>query len=273
MELPQEALDNAVLVVAHPDDEVLWFSSVIDDVARIVIVFNTSAKDADLAESVKAALAEHPCRDKIVTLDLTQVESHNLGDWPYPELTDYGIRLTRAPEYDAAYAEQAARIGEALEPHLAGIDNVFTHNPWGEYGHEAHVQLSKVATRLGAKRGATVWYGNYASGKSSRLMRHYVQGFGNEHYTRQVDTARARELADTYLRNGAWTFDENHAWFPTECFVRGPLETAEAAVGTLFPVNYLRVPFDPVPATTAPPGILQRLRRKLGSVARHAAAG
>jgi LmbE family N-acetylglucosaminyl deacetylase len=272
MELPQEALENSALVVAHPDDEVLWFSSIIEDVGHIIIVFNASAKHPDLAASISAALAGHRYRDKIVTLDLAQAESHNRADWPLPEDTDYGLRLERAPGLDAPYAEQAARVAEALDPHLAGMRNVFTHNPWGEYGHEAHVQLSKVTTRLAARRGATVWYGNYVSGKSSRLMRRYVHGFSNDYYRRDVDAARAREVADTYVRSGAWTFDGDHAFFPTECFIRGPLEAAaEAAAGALFPVNYLRVPFDPVPATTAPPGIIQRLQRKLRSVSGHAA--
>ena len=31
---------NSVLVVAHPDDEILWFSSIIKDVDKIIIVFN-----------------------------------------------------------------------------------------------------------------------------------------------------------------------------------------------------------------------------------------
>ena len=272
MELLQEALENSALVVAHPDDEVLWFSSVIEDVKRIIVVFNAATKYPDLAESISAALAGHPYRDKIVTLDLSQAESHNQADWPHPEDTDYGLRLARAPELDAPYAAQAARVADALDPHLAGTQNVFTHNPWGEYGHEAHVQLSRVTTRLAAKHGATVWYGNYVSGKSSRLMRQYLHGFGNDYYTCNVDATRAREVADTYMRNGVWTFDEDHTWFPTECFIRGPLEpAAETSAGALYPVNYIRVPFDPVPATTAPPGIVQRLHRKLRSVTGHAA--
>jgi LmbE family N-acetylglucosaminyl deacetylase len=272
MELPQEALENSVLVVAHPDDEVLWFSSVLDDVTRIVIAFNASAQHPGRADAMQAALAEHPCGDKIVALDLAQVESHNLSNWPYPDDTDYGLKLARVPERDAPYAEQAALVAGALDPHLAGVQNVFTHNPWGEYGHEGHVQLSKITTRLASKHGASIWYGNYVSGKSSRLMRRYLHGFHNDYYTRDVDASRSREIADTYLRNGAWTFDEDYVWFPSECFVRGPLEPSIASsTGTLFPVNYIRVPFDPVPVSTAPPGFFHRLRRKLRSVSGHAA--
>ena len=37
-ELP-EAFDRSVLVVAHPDDEVLWFGSVLEGVERVIMVY------------------------------------------------------------------------------------------------------------------------------------------------------------------------------------------------------------------------------------------
>ena len=256
MELPKKTFDNSALVVAHPDDEVLWFSSILDKVSRIVIVF----VDADH----RASLDGHVYRDKIVTLDIQQVRSHNLSDWPYPEVTDYGLRLSKDETLEVAYREQAASVAKILEPHLEGFENIFTHNPWGEYGHEAHVQLSRVTTALAEKRGAAIWYSNYVSGKSSRLMRNFLNGFRNDYCTHEIDIARAREIAGTYMHSGNWTFDPDYAWFPTECFVRGPLQhSAEQTEGTLFPVNYIRVPFDPVPPATPPPGLPTRIRRKL----------
>jgi LmbE family N-acetylglucosaminyl deacetylase len=273
MKLPKRALEKSVLVVAHPDDEVLWFSSILDDVTSIVIVFMDTEQRPDRDAARKASLAEHEYRDKIVLLDLAQVKSHNASTWPQPVETAYGLHLGRLPALDDAYAEQAARVTAALAPHIDGALNVFTHNPWGEYGHEDHVQLCKVATALAAERGADVWYSNYVSGKSSRLMRQYLGGFDNPYYTMAVDGPRARQIADTYVRNGAWTFDDDFVWFPTECFVKGPLDSHAATTeGTLFPVNYMRVPFDPITANAPPPGLLQRFLRRLRSVHGNAAA-
>jgi LmbE family N-acetylglucosaminyl deacetylase len=256
MDLPKEFLDQSLLVVAHADDEVLWFSSIIDDVTKIVIVFGD--------ETTRASLAGHACRDKIVSLALPQVDCHNLSSWPFPEPTDYGVRLDKDLRADARYAEQAARVSSALSPLVADAGNVFTHNPWGEYGHESHVQLSRIVTTLAISRDATVWHSNYVSGKSSRMMRRYVHGFADEYFTRPVDPERALAIADTYRQNNAWSFDDDFAWFPSECFLRGPLNgAAEPTVGTLFPVNYVRVPFDPVARQRPTPGFATRTRRKL----------
>lgn len=259
MELPKEAFDNSVLVVAHPDDEVLWFSSILDKVSQIVIVF----VDPDH----RVSLNEHAYRDKIVTLDIEQVRSHNLSDWPHPQETDYGLRLSRDADLDNAYQAQATRAETKLDAALKGFENIFTHNPWGEYGHEGHVQVSRLSTTLAQKRGAAVWYSNYVSGKSSRLMRTYVNGFRNDYFTHAVDVDRAREIAGTYTRSGTWSFDPDYAWFPSECFLRGPLEqSSEPTEGTLFPVNYIRVPFDPVIPVAPSPGLMTRIRRKLKRV-------
>lgn len=272
MELPKQALEESVLVVAHPDDEVLWFSSILDTVTSIVIVFVDTEQRPDRDDARRASLAEHEYRDKMVSLDLAQVKSHNASDWPHPTETDYGLKLDRSLDLDGPYTEQAARVAAALAPHIRGTSNVFTHNPWGEYGHEDHVQLCRVATSLAIENGASIWYSNYVSGKSSRLMRQYLHGFANEYFTMNVDGPRARQIAETYIRNDAWTFEDDYVWFPSECFVQGPLEShAAGSEGTLFPVNYIRVPFDPVSANAPPPGFFRKLRRKLRSVTGHAA--
>ncbi len=264
MALPPEALDRSVLVVAHPDDEVLWFSSILDAVTKIVIVFDTAHGSEERQAALRDSLAEHPLAHKLTSLGIERVRSHNCSRWPEPEVTDYGLRLEEDTALDAAYAGQADDILAALRPQLQQAGNVFTHNPWGEYGHEDHVQLSKCVTELAGELRATVWYSNYVSGKSSRLMRRYVSGFRSDYRINDVDATRAREIAGAYFRHGTWTHDPDYAWFPAECFIAGPLEfSTQESVGTLFPVNYLRVPFDPVPARPPAPGLLSRVRRRL----------
>ncbi len=248
MELPQEAYDNSVLIVAHPGDEVLWFSSILDAVTCIVIVFVGAAHHPGRGDAQRAAIAEHRYRNKIVSLEIERHCLQDTSDWP------------------------GAEVSAALAAHLSEVRNIFTHNPWGEHGHDDHVQLSKVATQTAADVGASIWYDNYVSGESSHLMRQYFGAFAADYCTMDVDAAQAREIAASYMKNGAWTFEDDYAWFPSECFVKGPLERhAEPAKGILFPVNYIRVPFDPVGAGTPSPGFIRRALRKLKSVTGHAA--
>jgi hypothetical protein len=155
-------------------------------------------------------------------------------------------------------------VESALRPHVLSAKNVFTHNPWGEYGHEDHVQVNRVVTRLSQVAGTAVWFGNYVSNKSSRLMQRCVSGFGGPYFVMPVDRANARRIADSYVRNEAATWPPGYSWFPRECFVRGPLDrNEESRPGTIFPANYLRMLFDPKRANAPPPGPFKRIRRRL----------
>ena len=57
MALPEQVLVDSILVVAHPDDEVLWFSSILDDVNRIIIVFVDTDQNPERDGARRAAMA------------------------------------------------------------------------------------------------------------------------------------------------------------------------------------------------------------------------
>lgn len=264
MKLPESALNKSVLVVAHPDDEVLWFSSILNEIDKIIIVFLDAGHSPELGKSRQRGIDEHEFRDRITLLNLAQTRSHNRSAWPEPEETEFGLRLTSDPEHECLYQDQGLRVRAALDTHIQGASNVFTHNPWGEYGHEDHVQIHRITTQLARSTNSTVWYGSYVSNKSSMLMQSYMQVFDNSYYTMPVDRDRAKQIADTYFRNNAWTWPDDYAWFPSESFIQGPLERQQQpCAGAFFPVNYLRVPFDPETANAPPPGPITRIRRKL----------
>ena len=237
------AFRDSILIVAHPDDEVLWFSSILDVVGKIVICFLGAEHWPGLGEARTRSLAEHHYRDRIVELGMSQKKAHNKSRWPEPTETDYGLRLDRYPGFDEPYQEQAKRLITLLEPYVRDAANVYTHNPWGEYGHEDHVQVSRVTSILANKYDTAIWHGNYVSNKSISLMWRYANGFGRPYFTMPVDRQRSREIADTYYRNGAWTWMDDYVWFDSESFVKGPLEShRQSGTGALFPVNFLQHP-------------------------------
>src|SRR5690606_34980381 len=61
-----------------------------------------------------------------------------------------------AADYRRNYAMIRSRLADQL---LAGM-NVFTHAPWGEYGHEDHVQVYRVLESLRDEIGFTLWVSN-----------------------------------------------------------------------------------------------------------------
>ena len=263
MQLPSNALDKSLLVVAHPDDEILWFSSIIDRFDEIVICYMDSGHSDELGAARRNSLRDHALRDRITLLDLAQSKSHNISQWPEPEETDYGLKLTKNEDLDRLHVEQARRLRDAVQPFVAAASNVFTHNPWGEYGHEDHVQVYRVVSRLADDSETRLWFGNYVSNKSSRLMRRNLEGLATPYYTMPVNPESARRVADAYVRNGAWTFIDDYQWPACECFVQDHNSQMQAGISAPFPVNYIRVPFDPFMTNRRRPSLARRLWRGL----------
>ncbi len=90
-----ELLKKSVIVAAHPDDEVLWFSSILADVDEVIICYNDLFDDAKTSKGRKRALAEFP-HDNISSLDIMESGVFALADWENPIPSAYGIELNQA---------------------------------------------------------------------------------------------------------------------------------------------------------------------------------
>jgi len=258
------ALEGSVLVVAHPDDEILWFGSIAADVDKIVICFLNDPLKPELAGIREKTLRAHPWSDKITCLELDETSAFNHAGWPRPETTEFGLRIVKAPQIEEVYRLCYDKLQELLTPIVRNATNVFTHNPWGEYGHEEHVLVHSVATKLAVADQKSVWYSNYASTWSEDLMRLYLDKSERQIFTGKVDTAALEKIADIYRANGAWTWFDDYTWFADEFFVRGPLtQTGGPGFGWLFPINLLRLPDRELPAHGHRKPLLYRAIKRL----------
>lgn len=116
-----------ILVVAHPDDEVIWFDLL--DFDKIIIVFCDTLKYPGLGERRKVALQNHPFKAKLTCLYFTEPN--------YKLVKDSSVRATIVK-----------RLTEKLSELLKDATEVFTHNPWGEYSHDDHVIVSDAVLRV-----------------------------------------------------------------------------------------------------------------------------
>jgi LmbE family N-acetylglucosaminyl deacetylase len=234
--------EGSLLVVAHPDDEILWFGSVVERVGKIVICFLNDPASPELAGARERVLAEHPLRDRIVCLGLHETCTFNQAGWPIPETTKYGLKITRSRQGASAYKARYRQLERELKPLVEEASSVITHNPWGEYGHEEHVLVHRAATSLAESTGTDCWYDNYASSWSEDLMRRYLDKSEHEIVGCSVDTEKMERIADVYRTQGAWTWFDEYRWFREEFFVRGPLRRVETpGFGWMFPINLIRL--------------------------------
>ncbi|HNB25443.1 MAG TPA: hypothetical protein PLR41_00665 [Alphaproteobacteria bacterium] len=232
-------LADAVLVVAHPDDEVLWFGSILRAIGRVVIAFRDYDAVPGLGARRAAALAEMPYRD-CVSLDLPEAGSLRHAAWPDPRLSEYGLALDSAPvdaaaeaRYRANFAALRARLAQALPARA----HVVTHNPWGEYGHEDHVQVHRAVDSLWRDLGLSLWTTNYVSSRSAVLAARYAAGRDTRIVKRPIDLDFARGIAEIYRRHDCWTWRDAWTGFDAECLVSLPLDLSGGTGVNRLPLN------------------------------------
>lgn len=277
-QLPSSALDQSVLVVAHPDDEILWFGSIVNDVDHIIICFLDDPNSPGLGEARQRSLRDHPHHNKTTCLALPETGTFNRASWLQPEITKFGLKITGIPGANEVYEQRAGELRDALvrddlEPLLSSARNIFTHNPWGEYGHAEHVMVHRIVASLAEHTDATLWHSNYVSRWSQRLMEKYLSNSQAEYYQNNVDTAALLEMSQAYKRHDTWTWAGDYAWFPQECYIRGPLSVVDQAEGGwLYPLNYIRFSDLHNPERYSRPQGLSRLRKKLARTIKRSGA-
>ena len=239
-----DMLERSIIVAAHPDDELLWFSSILGRVNEVIVCYMGSESNPRLGVGRRKSLAEYPIKT-ISALNIDQSDIvFNAADWQRPVVTEYGIQIvhernrTRKEKYKNNYDE----IKHQLEKRLDGVRNVFTHNPWGEYGHEEHIQVYRVVKSLQAKMPFNLWYSNYVSNKSFKLMMQHVDRLCFECVTCEPNIVLTADVKSLYERNKCWTWYGDWECFKEEVFIQERVsQEARQWRGRLFPTNLIKV--------------------------------
>lgn len=235
--------ENSILVVAHPDDEILWFSSVIQEMNEVIITFMDVPSKPVWSTGRRASIPKLPINN-LSCLNVVESEAFNAANWIAPEITEFGLNLTETNNirHREKYVSNFTEISNKLQPILGRYDNVFTHNPWGEYGHEEHVQLYRTIKSLQAEGNYNIWFSNYCSNKSFNLMQNYMSGFQSDYITRSTEINLAHQFMHIYKENQCWTWYDEYQWFKEENFMQdSQLPEITETHGSLFPVNMLKI--------------------------------
>ncbi len=199
------------VVVAHPDDEILWLSSVVASADRIVFCFGDPFGKPLMSAARRRAVAALPLTG-LVDLKLPESGAGFLVDWARVRPTCAGVEIVEAGAR-ARYEGNYAKLIRALRPLLIGCRDVYTHNPWGEYGHAEHIQVYRAVVALQAELGYVVWFSNYVGSASWPLAQRLS---ATPCWTRRrkvrPDLATARGLMRIYRRHDAWTWKRFHRW-------------------------------------------------------------
>ncbi|MBU6449191.1 MAG: PIG-L family deacetylase [Rhodospirillales bacterium] len=210
-----------VVVAAHPDDEILWLSSAMEHADPVVLCYGAPYGKPEKAEARARAVAALKL-PHLVNLVIPESGCRLLVDWQNPVLTPTGMAIAEG-EAKARYEANFITLVEKLHSVLAGADAVYTHNPWGEYGHPEHIQVYRAVAALQKDLGFTIWFSNYMAPLTLPLIRRLAASpLWAEKRLVVPDVRLARRLRAIYLRHRVWTWSFFHRWPATETLYAQP---------------------------------------------------
>jgi LmbE family N-acetylglucosaminyl deacetylase len=225
-------LSKSALVVAHPDDEVLWFSSILQNVGSIIMCLEACDEYPALELGRQAVLHAYPL-PQVSSLRVSEPCSVHLVDWERPEYSDAGLSLNAkhvTTSQEARYRATYEQLRTLLATRLAGAQTVFTHNPWGEYGHADHVQLARVVASLQPSLGFRLFYSGYVAPRTMPLAARElarVSGWFSAPPSDQL----AKQIQALYRDHGCWTWPTDYEHFALETFLEFDGESLPPGAG------------------------------------------
>ena len=163
------------LVMAHPDDEIIFGWMVLKETSDILICssdFHNSERE--WCKHRKEALFE-VCEKLGIKC----------------ECLDYDSEFYRLSTRDEALKRMAVNVQSRL------MRKVFTHNPWGEYGHLDHILISQ-------------WVKGHCSDilMQSNWMPVKRHGLGQEIKKAEWDENFYQTIKGIYVKHNVWTWDK-----------------------------------------------------------------
>jgi hypothetical protein len=208
--------------MAHPDDEVLWASSVLGAAGRVIICYAGFPGKPAFSAGRRRAIDALPLQN-VECLELVEASMFDHATWPMPEEIPEGLAPRRMPfnlegAVLAAYKANYEALCRTLEDRLRDVSDVVTHNPWGEYGHEDHVQVFRAVEAVQQKLGFRVWVTGYVSEKAVSLMQRHLYRLGSPTPRLATDRDLGDHFRQIYIENACWTWPDDYVWPETEWF-------------------------------------------------------
>jgi hypothetical protein len=153
-----DTANGPLVVVAHPDDEILWLGAALPSASCIVAAFARDALNPALTDARLRLRDAYPIPG-FEYLDLESAGVFQRSDWLRRRLAPDGVTLRHdcPPPLASRYHANYPALLSALDSYVRAHPVIYTHNRWAEYGHEEHVQVCHAVIELAQRHNSSVW--------------------------------------------------------------------------------------------------------------------
>ncbi len=206
-------MSRKLLIFAHPDDEIIFGSSLVDSSDLIIICFSKTPDKIDI-NSGRNLFKKNPYKQNFVFLNIDESASldYFLINNKDVDLNSNGFLYIKNHPQKEIYDSNSNLIFYKLKKLILPGDIIFTHNPWGEYGHIEHIQVFNCIMKL--KKNINfkfeVFVDAYFGRRTYGFMRktlHFLEPKPIKFKTNKLVYEKANEI---YKKYNCWTWDVNY---------------------------------------------------------------
>ena len=197
----------------------------------------------------KESIGRISVKKKIISLKQDAAEVFNCCNWEKPQTTVDGVFFNN--KYNnfnkkcdvIKYRENFNKLIENLRDILTNYDHIFTHNPWGEYGHEEHVQVYRALETLQKNNlKYSILFSNYYSLRSKQLMLKYIDEIDDNYFSIETNKNISKEIKMLYEKHNCWTWYKNYQWPNEESYMRlKASKGTESKLCRTLPLNFINI--------------------------------
>ncbi len=171
---------DSIMIVAHPDDEILWGGSHLIDGNYLVVCITAGNNPTRAEELIKAMKATG---DKCIMLGYPDKVLNKRSNWKY------------------SYDDIQEDLSEILS--LRQWDIIVTHNSEGEYGHSHHIKTNKIVTNVYKQNfiddSNLYYFGEYYNKSEIEDVKGSLTAIGEENCQKKLDIIENIYLSQDFL--------------------------------------------------------------------------
>ena len=191
------------IVLAHPDDEIIFTNSILKKAAKIIICFQDIPGESEISNGRYRCSLNYPLNN-FMQLGLKQARfSGKIINWNKPKETKYGIDgYLNKRDYVKNFYYLFEKLSELLTKDVL----VITHNPWGEYGHPEHIQVNRVVSELAKKIKFKFFVTGIAGTSTQNYAFDQMSKLTDKYAIFETDKSLYKRIKNFYVANNCWTW-------------------------------------------------------------------
>ena len=226
--LNPEDLGKFSIIVAHPDDETLFASSLVQYANEIIICFSKNELEKKISYG-RDELKKKFLLDNATFLELTESTKY-IASAKDSKISNYGLfainknhteSVLRFLKKNKGFQNTSNLMSSIIKDSLKGKESVITHSPWGDYGNIEHINVFDSTFKACQSIGVALYCFGYSSQYTYRHMREYLDNSRPDSIlTLKTNKLIFKELEALYKSKNCWTWYENYILPTEETFIK-----------------------------------------------------